>query len=71
MRDDDYVCFALDQCTVLDFHSTNSQYAGKHSTKLGRRYSVSGMSLEAGNRRKSPVISAVAAGNFLIGKIVK
>ena len=31
----------------------------------------SGMSLEAGNRRKSPVISAVIAGNFLIGKNIK
>jgi hypothetical protein len=29
------------------------------------------MSLEAGNQRKSPVISAVVAGNFLIGKNVK
>jgi hypothetical protein len=32
---------------------------------------VSVMSLEAGNRRESPVISAVAAGNFLIYKNVK
>jgi len=30
-----------------------------------------GMSLEAGNRRKSPVISAVVASNFLIDKNVK
>ena len=29
------------------------------------------MSLEVGNRRKSPVISAVVATNFLIGKNVK
>jgi hypothetical protein len=29
------------------------------------------MSLEAGNQQKSPVISAVIVGNFLIGKNVK
>jgi hypothetical protein len=29
------------------------------------------MSLEVGNWQKSPVISAVVAGNFLIGKNVK
>ena len=53
---------------ILDKHPIR---ANNHKTFKTAFCTLSGMLLEAGNRWKSPVISAVVAANFLIDKNVK